>query len=115
MQNVASTENNTKRSYVPRVRTDANSFHNNKYRRLNYFMDILTREKKDMLHNFILTQWYKPNKGYWTEQVKRDLIDLDLPDSLKEILKNKFSLVQLKNKHSKMKNLQYTELNTQDY
>ena len=30
-------------------------------------------------YSFFITQWYNPTRGDWTEQVKKDLVDFDLP------------------------------------
>ena len=34
--------------------------------RLIYFFDIMTRKRKRMLQNFMITQWFKETKGDWT-------------------------------------------------
>ena len=103
-----------------------------KARRLNYLHDILKKDKKGMVYSFFITQWYKPCKGDWTEQVKEDLSDFKIPPSLeyvgekskycfKKLVKQRakqFTLDKLlvkKAKHSKMINLNYSELKMQDY
>ena len=32
-----------------------------------------------MLYSFFITQWYSPSPGDWTEQVKLDLDDFNIP------------------------------------
>ena len=50
-----------------------------KARRINYLHSILKRDKNGMVYSFFITQWYSPSKGDWTEQVKEDLMDFDIP------------------------------------
>ena len=59
-----------------------------KARRLNYLHGILKQEKKGMLYSFLMTQWHNPTKGDWTEQVKQDLEDFEIPCSF-ESMKSK--------------------------
>ena len=49
-------------------------------RRLNYLHRILRSEKTGMLYSFFITQWYRPSKGDWTEQVKADLEEFSTPE-----------------------------------
>ena len=56
-----------------------------KARRLNYFYDLLKKDKKGMVYSFFITQWYKPCKGDWTEQVKEDLKDFKITPSLEYV------------------------------
>ena len=103
-----------------------------KARRLNYLHTILTGDKNGMLYAFFITQRHNPTRGDWTEQVKVDLEDFDIPCSFEYIekkSKNAFKrIVKMKAKehamkrliskqetHSKMENLKYTELKIQNY
>ena len=77
-----------------------------------------------MLYSFFITQWHNPTKGDWTEQVKKDLADFNLPsafssiegkskENFKKLVKIKAKeyalrkLLESKMKHSKMNNLTY--------
>ena len=103
-----------------------------KARRLNYLHDLLKKDKKGMVYSFFITQWYKPCKGDWTEQVKKDLTDFRIPPTLeyvegkskyyfKNLVKQRAKqftleiLLEKKEKHSKMVNLNYAELKIQEY
>ena len=87
-----------------------------------------------MLYSFLffITQWYSPSPGDWTEQVKLDLDDLNIQcdfyyiekkstDSFKRLVKRKAkdlaieNLQKKKSIHSKLDNLTYVDLNTQEY
>merc|ERR1711954_222867 len=52
-------------------------------RRLNYFFDVMTRKKTDMLQNFIMVQWHNETAGDWTEIVKEDFKQLEIKDPMK--------------------------------
>ena len=103
-----------------------------KGRRVKYLHSILKRNKTGMLYNVFITQWNNPCKGDWTEQVKTDLEDLNIPcsfsfikskskESFKTIVKAKtqeLSLTYLKTlqlKHSKLSQLHYHDLKMQHY
>ena len=103
-----------------------------KGRRVKYLHSILKRDKSGMLYNVFITQWNYPCKGDWTEQVKIDLEDLNIPcsfsfieskskESFKTLVKAKtkeFSLTYLKNlqlKHSKLSQLFYHDIKLQQY
>ena len=103
-----------------------------KERRLNYLHHLLTRPKNSMLYSFFIKQWNSPTRGDWTEQVKGDLKDLEIPcsfshiqnftkDAFKKDVKkkaNNFALKELlkkKSVHSKMKKLNYNNLEIQNY
>ena len=90
---------------------------------------IIKGRRLNYLH---ITQWYNPSKGDWTEQVKADLDEFNIPQdfeyirskskiSFKNIVKAKAKeiafkkLQQLKVCHSKMKNISYDELKVQTY
>ena len=103
-----------------------------KKRRINYLHYLLKRKEDEMLYTFFVTQLYNPTHGDWTEQVKVDCADFRIPfnleymqgkstESFKKMVKTKaeeYSLdkfCEKKEKHSKMSNLQYTELKTKEY
>ena len=103
-----------------------------KARRANYLHYILKREENEMLYTFFMTQWYNETNGDWTQQIKNDLADLEIPCDF-EFIKSKstFSfnslvkrqakeyalklLTKKQMKHSKMDDLYYTDLETQHY
>ena len=85
-----------------------------------------------MLYSFFITQWLQPTRGDWTEQIKQDMEDFEIPTSFepiqaksKEAFKRsikikakRYALNKLLGKaatHSKMKNLHYNELKIQNY
>ena len=103
-----------------------------KARRINYLHNILKRDKTSMLFSFFITQWQDPSRGDWTEQVKQDLEDLQIPcsfeylqskskDGFKRIVKTKakeYALKTLKRRqemHRKMKSVIYTEMKSLSY
>ena len=103
-----------------------------KARRLNYLHSVLRRNPDSMLYRFFVTQHNFPCKGDWTEIVKKDLEDFNITNSFdcikskskdvfKKLVRQKsrdFALKKLTNmqqKHSKMKNLYYKEIKTQNY
>ena len=98
-----------------------------KARRINYLQNILKSNKKWMLFSFFITQWHNPCRGDWTEQVKEDLCDFEIPcsfdyierkskETFKKIVKIKakeYALRFLRRKqdtHSKMENLYYSDI-----
>ena len=102
-----------------------------KARRINYLHSLLSRDTNSMLYSFFITQWYNPTRGDWTEQVKKDLVDFDLPidfdfiqskskEAFKKVVKVKAKeyalrkLLNNKSKHSKMNELWYTDMETGD-
>ena len=103
-----------------------------KKRPLNYFHDLITRDKKEMLFNFVRVQWHNPTKGDWTEQIKQDLKDLEMEpnfsyyssmktENFKEFVKHQSkenSLKELnmkKESHSKVKTIIYSDVKMQPY
>ena len=103
-----------------------------KSRRILYLHYLLRLNKTEMLYKVFQAQLKYPSKDDWTEMVKRDLkdfkINLNLEKikeksawSFKQIVKIKTKeytldyLQQMKQKHSKMKNLHYDELKIQNY
>ena len=103
-----------------------------KARRINFLHYLATRKETDMLYNFFKAQWKYPTTNDWTEQVKIDLEDFGIKINLdyikskstntfKQLVKVKakefaFSNFMIKKeKHSKIKELFFTELKTQAY
>ena len=103
-----------------------------KKRRLNYLHSILQRRDADMLYSFFITQWHNPCRGDWTEQVKNDLKEFNIPqdfqhitskskESYKKIVRAKSEeiafgkLVDMKGRHTKMQNIYYSKLTLQTY
>ena len=103
-----------------------------KARRITYLHYLIRLEEKQMLSKVFKIQWKYPVKDDWVLQVQQDLRDLNIVMNLEEIrskspyafkkhvkIKSKeFALEQLmklKLKHSKMENLEYTELKLQNY
>ena len=103
-----------------------------KARRVNYLHYILKREENEMLYTFFMTQWHNETNGDWTQQIKIDLEDLEIPcdfefiksksrSSFKSLVKAKSKEYALKiltkkqEKHSKMGDLYYQELKLQNY
>ena len=94
---------------------------------------LATRKQSDMLFKVFNLQWNNPGSGDWAVQVRGDLSDFNMGDSLdelrrqshaqfKQLVKRKaqefeFSrLMKLKLKHeSKMGNLNYSKLDMQNY
>ena len=85
-----------------------------------------------MLYKFFQAQWSDECPGDWTNQVKKDLEDLDIDDTIEEIRgmsKNKFKikikkkiksftfqkLLEKKSQHSKMMKIQYNKFQIQNY
>ena len=100
--------------------------------RILYLHYLLRLEEKQMLSKVFKIQWKYPVKDDWVLQVQQDLKDFDIVWNIEEIrgkspysfkkhvkIKSKeFALEQLlilKAKHSKMENLEYTELKLQNY
>ena len=103
-----------------------------KARRINYLQTILKQEISGMLYSFFITQWHNPTKGDWTEAVKEDLKDFNIPcdfeyieNMSQEAFKRKVkvkakdlaltNLKKLQENHSKMEKLHYNELKLQTY
>ena len=104
-----------------------------KSRRINYLHYLVTRDNAEMLSKFFHTQWKYPcNSKEWTEQVRVDLDDFEIPVDLNFIKsKSEFSfknMVKVKAKeycfmkmmekkigHSKMDDVFYTSLKIQKY
>ena len=103
-----------------------------KARRITYLHYLVRLEEKEMLSKVFKIQWKYPVKDDWILQVQQDLKDFGIVLNLEEIkgkspytfekhvkIKSKeFALEQLlklKSKHSKMENLDYSELKLQKY
>ena len=102
-----------------------------KKRRLNYLHSILAR-RNSLLYSFFTTQWHNPSRGDWTEQVKADLKEFNIQqdfehircksrESFKNIVRDKSknialeTLLNMKGCHTKMRNIDYSELTIQTY
>ena len=103
-----------------------------KARRVKYLHYLVNLDESEMLNRVFQAQWKYPVKDDWTITVKQDLIDLKINLSLEEMKgKSDWSfkklvkiktkeyaleyLLNIKQKHSKMDNLKYVELKTQNY
>ena len=103
-----------------------------KARRVKYLHYLTKLDENQMLSKVFKTQWKYPVKDDWTLQVQDDLKDFGIQMSLEEIggkseysfkrlLKSKSKeyaleyLSKIKSKHTKMENLDYLELNLQNY
>ena len=101
-------------------------------RRATYLHYLVNLNKEEMLFQVFNAQWNHPVKDDWTVQVKKDLQDLEIDMTLEEMRKkskNSFKrmvkvkakefaldyLQKLKEKHTKMDNLQYLDLKLQNY
>ena len=95
-------------------------------RRLMYLKYLLSRNPESMLGRFFRVQWNNPCRGDWTEMVRKDLLDLKILLSIEEIkemskteyerlIKEKVrlyafeELIDRKNKHKKMSQVEYEE------
>ena len=103
-----------------------------KDRRIMYLHYLANMKETEMLHTFFAAQWAYPCKNDWTTQVREDLKEFGMSEDLqylkeksvyqfKRIVKAKMKenalnyLFSLKEKHSKMDDLCYTELKLQKY
>ena len=103
-----------------------------KARRVVYLHYLATQDEDEMLSKVFVSQWKYPVKDDWTEEARLNLKELDINLSLEEIKKKSADsfkrmvkikareytlkyLLKLKGKHSKMDNLNYTELRLQNY
>ena len=103
-----------------------------KARRINYLHYLTSRNPTEMLSKFFRVQWKYPTSQDWTEQVKSDLEEFNIPIDL-EFIKSKSeysfkNLVKVKAReyafdkfmmkkleHSKLDDLVYTKLEIQNY
>ena len=104
-----------------------------KSRRVSYLHHLATCDENEMLLRFFHTQWnYPAKKNDWTKQVRADLAELGLDEELswlkkkskqsfKKLVKKQvrelalLRLIQKKDGHSKMTNLEYANLEMQEY
>ena len=103
-----------------------------KTRRIQYLHNLVNKNEKEMIHQFFTTQWNNPIKADWTETVRNDLEEFGLPEdfgflksksksSFKKLVKKKAreialeQLLENKEKHLKMKKMDYSELKLQQY
>ena len=101
-------------------------------RRVNFLYYILKLDKKELLSKFYHSQKLNPSKNDWTTRVKRDMeiLSINLTDEqiasvskfkFKKMIKEKARqaafeyLMDIKKSHSKMDNLQYSQLEMQKY
>ena len=101
-------------------------------RRLMFFHYLANLEDEEMLSKFFVAQWEHPVSNDWTETVKKDMEFLNIKcdrNNIKLIKKEQFKkvvkksiqsaafdyLIDLKESHSKMTNIQYSELKQQEY
>ena len=103
-----------------------------KSRRISYLHYLISRDESKMINQLFKAQWHNPTRGDWTESVKSDLEDFDIPIDLemikskskevfKKIVKKKAAeycfrmLLRKKEGHSKMEKLDYMELGIKPY
>ena len=104
-----------------------------KERRLNYLHSLANREKSQAVYKVFKDQWSHQLKYDWTEQVKKDMKELNIDflslEDLKKIKKETFKkeikekirdnafsqMMEKKTRLSKLLNLQYKELEIQEY
>ena len=101
-------------------------------RRLNFLYYLIKRDQNSMLFKFFMAQYHNPSPGDWCMQINEDLKDTEISMSFAEIqsiTKYKFTklvkeqvtkftlkvLLESKDKHSKMKNVNYEKLKIQPY
>ena len=102
-------------------------------RRLSYLHCLANQKPAQMSHKVLLTMLKKPSTGDWSESVKIDLKELDLGllsiDALKKVTRVKYKdlvkekvyryafeeMLQMKRKHSKLKDLSYETLDMKQY
>ena len=101
-------------------------------RRVNYLHYLANLKENEMLYKVFYAQWKHPVKDDWTIQVQKNLEDFELDmtlDDLKKKSANSFKrimkikskeytlnyLIEIKDSHSKMDNLEYPELKLQNY
>ena len=93
---------------------------------------LVNRNEETMLNKFFMAQWKYPCKDDWTELVKKDLADFQIPEELdyfksisvhsfKTLVKKKakevafYKFMSKKTSMSKLSNLFYTDLDIQSY
>jgi hypothetical protein len=103
-----------------------------KARRIHYLHYLANRKDEEMLNKFFQAQWKYPTTGDWTEHAKQDLQDFNMDcdleylrtkskEAFKSIVRRKateyalFKYLEKKNGHTKLDNLYYTGLSTQEY
>ena len=105
-----------------------------KARRINFLQYLLKLPKDDMLSRVFYCQWMDKNEHDWTEQVKADLEEFNLPNDLhyiekksvfswknivrkraKEVEFEKMVEIKETKNESKLKSLKYEKLEKQDY
>ena len=101
-------------------------------RRLGFLHYLVRQEKNSMMYKFFKAQWDYPATGDWTAHARRDLAEFCIPESfehLEEISEYSFSnllrkktrknalekFLRIKSTHSKLDNLEYSELKLQGF
>ena len=59
-----------------------------KARRIQYLHHLVTRNDSEMLHQFFIAQWTSPTRGDWTETMKENLEEFEIPAEF-EFMKSK--------------------------
>ena len=103
-----------------------------KQRRLNYFHHLLSRDKKELISKVLYAQKRKTSSNDWIETVNEDIIELSInmtEDRIAKMKKYKFKiysknkvkeaafkyLQNIKEKHSKVMNINYDKFKIQPY
>ena len=103
-----------------------------KTRRIKYLFYILTRNPESMLYKFFICQWNNQTRGDWSQQVEKDLKDLEIPINfswIKSHTKSGFKtfvnkqskiytfkyLREKQQTYSKLRNLKYSDFKMQSY
>ena len=103
-----------------------------KARRIIFLHYLLNRKATEMISQVFSVQWSQPNKNDWTVLVKQDLRDFNIEENLSTIKgKSEWSfknlvrikahkyefnnLLDIKQLHSKMNNLEYSKFEVQNY
>ena len=101
-------------------------------RRLNFLQCILQEDENSLIHQFLIAQSENPSKSDWVTTVRNDLRDLEInltfedikntsksvfKKIVKERVKNKAfqHLVDVQQTQSKSKDIQYSDLQLQNY
>ena len=101
-------------------------------RRLLFLHSILHEDSNSLIYRFFLAQLSNPDKGDWALEVKKNIEELQITETLEEIEKmsiNRFrsivikavrkttfkNLIEIKNSHSKVKHIEYSNFEMQNY
>ena len=103
-----------------------------KARRINYLHNLVNQNPESMLFKFFISQWNHSVAGDWTNQARLDISYFGIQEDLKfiqskskyafkKLVKVKvreyafFSFLEMQDKHSKLKDLFYSDLKLQEY